>query len=122
VSTPDTTDERAPFAFSSTAEQESPEQHRRRVVFEAIGAASTCWESLRGSGVFDEALATEIGETLLAELSRDVYPRVEGGLVVLGPECVTGTGDGLPSSVITYKGETYARLEQPHAPSEEVSA
>lgn len=34
-------------------------------VFQALGAASTCWESLEGTGIFDSTRAKEIGDTLL---------------------------------------------------------
>ena len=35
-------------------------------VFQALGAASTCWESLAGADIFDSTRAKEIGDTLLA--------------------------------------------------------
>lgn len=34
-------------------------------VFQALGAASVCWESLEGTGIFDSDRAREIGERLL---------------------------------------------------------
>lgn len=57
-------------------------------VYQAIGAASTCWESLSGTGVFDDVTARAIGEALLAEIrstdpdAPDVdpaEPKPEGG-------------------------------------------
>lgn len=38
-------------------------------VFQALGAASTCWESLSGTGVFDSDRAKRIGDALLAEIA-----------------------------------------------------
>lgn len=35
-------------------------------VFQALGAASTCWESLDNTGIFQSDRAKEIGEELLA--------------------------------------------------------
>lgn len=34
-------------------------------VFQALGAASTCWDTLENAGVFNSDLAKEIGESLL---------------------------------------------------------
>lgn len=34
-------------------------------VFQALGAASTCWENLSGAGVFDSTRAKDIGDGLL---------------------------------------------------------
>lgn len=38
------------------------------MVFEALGAASMCWDHPERAGVFDDTRAREIGEKLLAEL------------------------------------------------------
>lgn len=34
-------------------------------VFQALGAASVCWESMEGTGIFQSDRAKEIGEALL---------------------------------------------------------
>lgn len=39
-------------------------------VGQAVGAASMCWENVSGAGVFDDRLAKEISEALLAEVRR----------------------------------------------------
>jgi predicted HAD superfamily Cof-like phosphohydrolase len=39
-----------------------------RIVFEALGAASTCWENLGAAGEFDSTGARQIGEKLLDDL------------------------------------------------------
>lgn len=38
-------------------------------VYESIGAATTCWENLEGTGVFDDARAKKIGDELLAYIN-----------------------------------------------------
>lgn len=43
-------------------------------VFQALGAASVCWESMAGTGVFDSDQAKEIGEALLAEIRSRRWP------------------------------------------------
>ena len=35
-------------------------------VFQAIGAASVCWENMEGAGIFDSDRAKDIGDKLLA--------------------------------------------------------
>jgi hypothetical protein len=40
-------------------------------VFQALGAASTCWESMSGTGVFND-VAREIGETLLEFIRNEI--------------------------------------------------
>jgi len=39
-------------------------------VFQAIGAASVCWETPEGAGVFNSDRAKAIGEELMAEIKR----------------------------------------------------
>lgn len=39
-------------------------------VYQAIGAASVCWENPGGAGVFDSDRAAEIAEALLTEIRR----------------------------------------------------
>jgi len=38
------------------------------IIFQALGAASTCWESMEGTGVFQSDRAKRIGDELLYEL------------------------------------------------------
>lgn len=42
-------------------------------VFQALGAASTCWEHLDRAGVFDATGAAEIGEELMALLQAKLW-------------------------------------------------
>lgn len=39
-------------------------------VFQALGAASTCWDTPEGAGVFHSERAKEIGEALLAFIAE----------------------------------------------------
>lgn len=72
----------ADYVFSAEAEMfefdrvETPAD----AVFQAIGAASVCWEHLEGTGIFDSTRAKAIGDALLAKL-------VEFGLQIDGPGC-----------------------------------
>lgn len=43
---------------------------REAAVFQALGAASMCWENPAGAGIFESTRAKAIGEALLAELDR----------------------------------------------------
>jgi len=40
-------------------------------VFQALGAASTCWENLTWTGVFQSDRAKEIGEALLVKIRKE---------------------------------------------------
>lgn len=42
-------------------------------VFQALGAASVCWEDISGTGIFDSTRAKEIGEALLEFIRNDQY-------------------------------------------------
>lgn len=41
-------------------------------VFQALGAASSCWENLQGAGKFQSTRATEIGNALMEKIKTDV--------------------------------------------------
>jgi len=53
------------MTFTFTNRQDEP-LTIETAVFEAIGAASVCWESMEGTGTFQDGRAKEIAETLLA--------------------------------------------------------
>lgn len=57
----------------SMKETWSPEDgaDREAAIYQAIGAASTCWENMSGAGVFDDRRAKAIGEGLIAHLNSD---------------------------------------------------
>lgn len=76
-----TLDEQAAWVAQSAEYERLPfEFHREHdgslsldsAVFQALGAASTCWESLEGTGVFDSTRAKEIGDTLLAFIGAHI--------------------------------------------------
>lgn len=48
-------------------------------VFQALGAASACWDNLRGAGVFNSTRAKEIGDKLLAHLRTGAQGTPEPG-------------------------------------------
>lgn len=43
----------------------------RSAIFQALGRASTCWENMSGTGVFDSTHAKEVGDALILELGLD---------------------------------------------------
>lgn len=43
-------------------------------VFQALGRASTCWESLEGTGIFQSEDAQEVGEVLIEKIHADLGP------------------------------------------------
>ena len=71
-------------------------------VFQALGAASVCWDPWDGKGVFMSERAKEIGDALVAYV-REMYPHPSGDFTVIGPECFT---DG---EVICWRGENFVR-------------
>ena len=46
-------------------------------VFEALGAASTCWETPEGAGVFDSTRAKELGDGLMSKIDAHVRAMFE---------------------------------------------
>ena len=57
----------------------STEEKLETAVFQAIGAATVCWESVTDTGVFDSTRAKEIGDWLL-EYIRGTYARERGSI------------------------------------------
>lgn len=47
---------------------DDPDISLEGAVFQALGAASVCWENLMGAGVFDSTRAKTIGDALLARI------------------------------------------------------
>ncbi len=46
----------------------------KQIIGEAIGAASVCWESLEGTGVFDSTRASQLIDEVLEEVERWAGP------------------------------------------------
>lgn len=44
-------------------------------VFQAIGAASACWENLAGAGVFDSDQAKRVADDLLTYIRANYEPK-----------------------------------------------
>ena len=42
----------------------------KNAVFQALGGASMCWETPEGAGVFNDQLASDIGEELMEFLTE----------------------------------------------------
>ena len=63
-----------------TTENEPFEFDRREpltltsAVYQAIGAASVCWENPAGAGVFDSDRAAEVAEALLSKIREHQDP------------------------------------------------
>jgi hypothetical protein len=65
MTTSDSTETKA-FQFATT--EDRPQLTEQELIFQALGAASTCWEDMSGTGVFDSERARSIGNALLFEL------------------------------------------------------
>lgn len=55
-------------------------------VFEALGAASSCWENLAGAGQFDSLRAKKIGDNLMQVIESDVPNAVKSLTAALAKE------------------------------------
>ena len=50
-----------------------------QAIYQGLGAASTCWESMEGTGVFDSERAVAIGEEItriLKQVGVDVHAQI----------------------------------------------
>lgn len=72
-------------------------------VFQALGAASTCWDPMDGTGIFQSDVAKAIGDALLEKINNEMYPKTpkQEGLIDLGPGAFTN------GEVINYEGANY---------------
>lgn len=52
-------------------DHDQEEMNLRSAVFQALGAASACWDNLTGAGVFESDRACAIGERLLEFIEQD---------------------------------------------------
>ena len=59
--------ESQPFVF---VQQKGEELTLEEILFQALGAASMCWENVEAAGIFDSSRAKEVGMALLAEVNR----------------------------------------------------
>jgi hypothetical protein len=73
-------------------------------VYQAIGAASMCWEDVAKAGVFDSTRAKEIGDDLLVKVRTLIAADIEAG-------CVHGRDTLLqPSGAACYRCAHAARV------------
>ena len=78
----------------------------RSVIFQALGAASACWDNLEGAGVFKDREAKQVGDDLLAfirsqlgdndraEVYRDVAGRYRYRIVARNGRVVDSATQG----------------------------
>lgn len=84
---PNIVPEQEPFQFQ-VAEGEEPTLET--FVFQALGAASSCWSNLSGAGTFDSTRAKEIGDVLCATIRGSGYWNdTQGYTVELGGQKFT---------------------------------
>lgn len=57
---------------------EHPPKSLEEAVYQSIGAASVCWESMEGTGVFDSVGAKKIGDELIAFILDRFTPVAHG--------------------------------------------
>lgn len=69
-----------PDKLEPTLDEEAEASNRevlQQEVFEALGAASTCWETPEGAGVFDSTRAKELGDGLMSKIDAHVRAMFE---------------------------------------------
>lgn len=67
-------DPKAPEGFAFLRERDGS-LDIESAVFQALGAASVCWENMSGTGVFNSDRAKLIGDTLVMEISDQLEAR-----------------------------------------------
>lgn len=86
-------------------------------IFTCLGAASVCWESMEGTGVFQDGRAKAIGDALTEYLATNGYPGSPrlmcwicgDKLDHLGQSHSEATGDGLRREDAIARMQHYAR-------------
>lgn len=64
------------FKFSPDDREVDDSVSLNSAVFQALGAASACWEYLERAGVFDSEQAERIGQALLQKIREDEGPKL----------------------------------------------
>lgn len=64
----------------------------RSAIYQALGAASVCWESMAGTGVFDDKRACEVAEALIQRLAD--FGLQTDGRVSPDPDQTSAQSDG----------------------------
>lgn len=65
----------APWTFELQDRADEP-LTLESAVFQALGAASTCWESMEGTGIFQDQRAIEIGNKLVEYVKNHIEATV----------------------------------------------
>lgn len=63
-----------PFSFSL---EHDGSLSLESAIFQALGAASVCWEKIEDAGIFQSEHAQEIGKALLAHIHESMIPRLK---------------------------------------------
>lgn len=76
-------------------ERQTPEEKETlsNKVFQAIGQASMCWETLSHAGIFDDKEATKIAEKLLQDIKdqhNNELKEIKNKLIFLSEENIDG--------------------------------
>lgn len=66
---------RRPFEFQTRPHEPLTLQE---AVFQALGAASICWENIEAAGTFNSSRAKEIGEKLIAFIEDNISAALNG--------------------------------------------
>ena len=77
-----TTEPDTDFEFAYVLSDGKNEHTLESVVMQSIGAASVCWESMEGTGVFNSNRARQIGQKLLEWIRQNEKPLL--GLATTG--------------------------------------
>lgn len=76
-------------------------------VFQALGAASVCWDNLSGAGVFDSTRAKAIGDALLVYLAEhDAQPRTTNQLIHELDERIDALGSPRMLDLLAFLADT----------------
>lgn len=76
-------------------------------VYQAVGAASTCWESMEGTGIFQDDQAREIASTLMGKIRQETAGE-QWGLVVMGD----GDDSSLAAHLVFWDEDSFVRYAQ----------
>lgn len=61
------------FDFTPSTDAKTVDLHQ--AVFQALGAASVCWDTPEAAGTFHSDRAREIGDALIAYINQNYYHR-----------------------------------------------
>lgn len=82
-----------PFSFVRTEDEKDTEISLEEAVFQALGAASVCWDNVREAGEFNSSRAKAIGEALMGVIRRDLERAAGSGASTLVSAATAGSGE-----------------------------